>query len=97
MKQNKKSQGISITTIIIAAVALIVLIVLIAIFSGKIRLFGSEVTSTQQEFSAKKCELPGTLRRCETRHAGENAPCSEGGTYIQNTDCPNERPVCCGY
>lgn len=35
----KKAQGISITTIIVAAIALIVLVVLIAIFTGRISLF----------------------------------------------------------
>ncbi|MBR9706312.1 DUF948 domain-containing protein [Candidatus Pacearchaeota archaeon] len=35
-KENKKSQGLSINFIIIAAISLIVLIVLIAIFTGRI-------------------------------------------------------------
>jgi hypothetical protein len=35
----KKSQGLSITTIIVAAIALIVLVVLIAIFTGRVGVF----------------------------------------------------------
>jgi len=36
---NKKSQGISINVIIIAAVALIVLVVLVAVFTGRFGMF----------------------------------------------------------
>jgi len=36
MRSSKKSQGLSLTTVIIAALALIVLFVLILIFSGRI-------------------------------------------------------------
>jgi len=40
---DKKAQGISINTIIIAAIALIVLVVLIAIFTGRLGGFGQGV------------------------------------------------------
>ena len=40
---SKKSQGISLTTVVIAALALIVLIVLILIFSGRMGLFQAGV------------------------------------------------------
>jgi len=36
---NNKAQGLSINTIIIAAIALIVLVVLVAIFTGRLGLF----------------------------------------------------------
>ncbi len=39
----KKAQGISINTIIIAAIALIVLVVLIAIFTGRIGIWGQGI------------------------------------------------------
>jgi hypothetical protein len=39
MIMAKKAQGISLTTVVIAAVALIVLVVLILIFSGRLSLF----------------------------------------------------------
>lgn len=40
---NKKAQGISINTIIIAAIALAVLVVLFAIFTGRIGIFSRGV------------------------------------------------------
>ena len=40
MKNSKKAQGISITTIIVAAIALIVLVVLIAVFTGRMGIWG---------------------------------------------------------
>ena len=44
----KKAQGISINTIIISAIALIVLVVLIAIFTGRIGIWGQQVDDTSQ-------------------------------------------------
>jgi uncharacterized membrane protein YqiK len=40
---NKKGQGLSLTTIIIAAIALIVLVVLVMIFTGRIGIFKTGV------------------------------------------------------
>jgi len=39
MKSNKKGQGLSITTVVIAAIALLVLVVLAAIFAGRLGIF----------------------------------------------------------
>lgn len=44
----KKAQGISINTIIIAAIALIVLVVLIAIFTGRMGIFGKDLSDAQK-------------------------------------------------
>ncbi|MFC1686854.1 hypothetical protein ACFL0E_00670 [Nanoarchaeota archaeon] len=41
--KNKKGQGLSLTTIIVAAIALIVLVVLVMIFTGRIGIFGEGV------------------------------------------------------
>jgi len=46
MKLQKRGQGISINIIIIAAIALLVLVVLVAIFSGRMGLFGRELDLT---------------------------------------------------
>ena len=46
---SKKAQGISINTIIIAAIALVVLVVLVAIFTGRLGLFGQKVAEVGQE------------------------------------------------
>ena len=50
MFMNKKAQGVSINTIIIAAIALIVLVVLVMIFTGRMGIWGQgldEATSGQ--------------------------------------------------
>ncbi|MFH1850350.1 MAG: hypothetical protein ABH879_09315 [archaeon] len=85
-----KAQGLSLTTIIIAAVALIVLVVLIAIFTGKINVWGDEYTETAGRYSVKDCTLPGTQRRCET-----GPGCSTGGVKVTG-QCP-DAGVCCEY
>lgn len=52
-----RGQGLSITTIIIAALGLLVLIVLIAIFTGKVQMFGKGIGETTE---AKPC--PGDIK-----------------------------------
>ena len=64
---NRKSQGLSINTIIIAAIALIVLVVLVAIFTGRLGLFSKglgETTTCEQICKARgidaaKCTIGG--------------------------------------
>ncbi|MBD3304651.1 hypothetical protein GF343_05935 [Candidatus Woesearchaeota archaeon] len=71
----KKAQGLPITTIIIAALALVVLVILFAIFTGRIAIFGRGVT-----------ECPG---RCEMPYSetGEQ-PMTEGRTALEpNAQC----------
>lgn len=71
----KKAQGLPITTIIIAALALVVLVILFAIFTGRISIFGRGVT-----------ECPG---RCEMPYSetGEQ-PMTEGRTALDpNAQC----------
>ncbi len=46
---NKKAQDLSISTIIIAAVAVVVLVVLVAIFTGRLGLFTSVLGTTSAE------------------------------------------------
>jgi len=43
---RKKGQGLSITTIIVAAIALIVLVVLVAIFTGRLGSFSKGLSET---------------------------------------------------
>lgn len=72
-KMKKKSQSISINTIVVASIALIVLVVMIAIFTGKIKIFsgGARNCATQGGECAQDCykldgtyiNLPGT--NCE--------------------------------
>ena len=48
---SKKAQGMPINVIIIAAISLIVLVVLVAIFTGRIGLFGQKVSETGKDCS----------------------------------------------
>jgi len=45
---NKRGQGLSLTTIIVAAIALIVLVILVMIFTGRIGIFDRGVESASQ-------------------------------------------------
>jgi len=82
MKMNKRGQGISLHTIVIAAIALIVLIILVFIFTGRINIFGEGL-----EDCASKA---GGVRKCAE-------DCSEtygkGYVPIPGTDCDPE--MCC--
>lgn len=77
---NKKSQSISINTIVVAAIALIVLVVMIAIFSGKIKVFagGARSCATQGGECAEDCG----------DYSEEN-----GGTYVNmpGTNCEDNK------
>ncbi len=59
---NKKGQGLSLTTIIVAAIALIVLVVLVMIFTGRIGVFKEGVEEigqselVQLQISYGKCQ-----------------------------------------
>jgi len=64
---NKKSQGLSVNTIIIAAIALIVLVVLIAIFTGRFGGFSEGIQETEK-FDLEKC--PNSCKGLD--HAGGN-------------------------
>jgi len=88
---NKKGD-MSIQVIIVAVIALIVLIVLVLIFTGKLKLFGSQTTETSSKFTGKNCEIPGTNNRCNT---GPDDCRAMGGSYDDRTeysDCPYD---CC--
>jgi len=46
---SKKGQGLSLTTIIVAAIALIVLVVLVMIFTGRIGIFSDDLEEISQK------------------------------------------------
>jgi len=58
----KKGQGLSLTTIIIAAIGLIVLVVLVAIFTGQIGSWGQAISKEQKVTGCKDLKPPGTCR-----------------------------------
>jgi len=82
---NKKSQGLSVNTIIIAAIALIVLVVLIAIFTGR---FGS--------FSENIQDCPSQGGDCTLSEAGCQTAVANGERMglLRGTNCPTNT-VCC--
>jgi len=80
----KKGQGLSISTIVVAAIALLVLVVLVAFFTG-------QMSTTSK--SMKDCEnvLHGT---CELNKS--NCKISDGKTiYPGKTDCGKDNKICC--
>lgn len=79
----KKAQGLSVNTIIIAAIALIVLVVLIAIFTGRFGLFSKGLDQ-----ATNICKLPGTNRVCCS--TGNTLPDPPGEKW---SDCEEK---CCG-
>ena len=59
--QSRKAQGLSINTIIIAALGLAVLVILFAVFTGRIGIFGKNIDATQQQLTtcAQQCQVSG--------------------------------------
>ncbi|KHO45969.1 MAG: hypothetical protein QS98_C0006G0034 [archaeon GW2011_AR3] len=87
---NKKGD-ISITTIIVAAIALLVLIVLIAIFTGRISLFGktydTETTAAQRSI----CGVGGG--RCVKGDCP--FPLTQDSSRADWIDCATGTEICC--
>lgn len=89
---HPKKGDISLTTIIVAAIGLIVLIVLIAIFTGRINIFGKEYNSNVE--SAQK-------RVCNTQQGYCAVACGTAGNVLPATagiwtDC-GAQEFCCKY
>ena len=85
----KKAQGISIETIIIAAIAVIVLIVLIAIFSGRLTLWGKDMDTVKNQKVCGAGGFGGELKQI----CGDDQV-----TIINFKDAPqNPGLVCCVF
>ena len=83
MKTNK-SQGLSINTIIIAAIALVVLVVMIAIFTGKLGNINKNLDS---------CAAKGGV--CAT-NSKDGCPSDHPiSMIIGGTECKNSNNLCC--
>ena len=52
---NKKAQGISLNVIIVAAIGLVVLVLLVAIFTGRINIFGKGVSEVETAGTSNVC------------------------------------------
>ena len=70
--KNRKSQGLPVNVIIIAAIALVVFVVLAAMFTGKVRIFsqGLESCESKQGDCSKSA--------CDPGYAVVNAKCGTG-------------------
>ena len=69
----KKAQGLSLNIVVIAVISLVVLIILIAIFTGKIGIFGENLKDCSSK--GGKCVSRG---QCESYQLISTATCSEG-------------------
>ena len=67
---NKKAQGLSLTTIIVAAVGLIVLVVLVAIFTGQMASFGLGISRAAK---AELAALKLSYGECHPSRSMENS------------------------
>ncbi len=87
----KKAQGISINTIIIAALGLAVLVVLFLIFTGRIGIFSKGVEDVNTCNSA--CSA---LAKSTASAANSDKTCSAAGaTYVPGTYANAPNGCCC--
>ena len=78
---NKKAQGLSVNTIIIAAIALIVLVVLVAVFTGKLGDWGKNLKAAENKY-------------CGDVPASETEPASSaGGKVTTGSSCGKQTQI----
>ncbi len=82
---NKRGQGLSITTIIVAAIALIVLVVLVAIFTGRLGIFSRFLGEREKNL----CEGGDLGGRC-----GDVCDINEVRAFGAK-GCSELEPICC--
>jgi len=88
----KKGQGLSITTIVVAAIALLVLVVLVAVFTGRIGGFSKAVASCEQK--------GGTCTNVDLDDYSKvplGAKCVKDSEtrYFGKTNCDANNQICC--
>ncbi len=90
---NKKAQGLPINVIIVAAIALIVLVVLVAIFTGRLGMFGQEVSKIGQDCT----DFTTTIENTEYNAEWQESPCAENEREIYTATDADENPGkhCC--
>ena len=89
---NKKAQGISINTIIIAAIALAVLVVLFAIFTGRLGSFSKGVQET--DTCAQKCTSLN-MKLSSTSLTSDTSKDCGAGQYISGSYSDGKFGCCC--
>ena len=90
MLKIKKSQSLSINTIIIAAIGLAVLVVLFLIFTGRFKIFSEGIKET-----GLSCKESCQLGKYTSGAKDSNTNCANkiGGTF-SDVD-PQKKEVCC--
>ena len=88
---KRKAQGLSITTIVVAALALIVLVVVAFIFSSRIGRVGEGLESCSNQ--GGKC-IGGYTTGCISTGACE-CPDPDREVIIRGTDCEANSQFCC--
>ncbi len=97
---HKKSQGLSMNMIVVAAIVIIVLIVVIAIFSGKMTFFQKGVRSCTSQGGKCSC-WSGTSDNPQwgTTCGNNDEDCPEGWAPVEGTDCTTDdnknNDICC--
>ena len=88
----RKSQSISINTIIVAAIALAGLVVLFIVFTGRFKIFSEGVSSTAS--CTKTCEIAG---KTKITISTKEACTTPGYTYIPGEygDVLKDNVCCC--
>ena len=92
---SKKSQGISIHVLIVAALALVVLIVLIAIFTGRLNLFSKSYGATTERAQEDVCTARGCI--CYSTVGGVACPSTAPDELTPATqwiDCSANQRCC---
>lgn len=92
---NKRAQGLSLNTIIIAAIVLIVLIVLWAIFTGRMGGFAKEVAVCRGEWKLRgKCVYPTGTIDAQVEPRSSIGRDTQGDPTLTSTRTSDEE-VCC--
>lgn len=91
----KKAQGLSLNTIIIAAIVLIVLVVLWAIFTGRMGVFAKGIKDTETQLKCTDDLIGG--QESKERDINGNLICPDGSSKLPGkfADITDDVSICC--
>ncbi len=84
---DKKAQGISLNVIIIAAIGLVVLVLLVAIFTGRINIFGKGVGEAEEAGTSNVCFGANHVCQAEQPDGYTELPEPAGGWVDCTSTC----------
>ena len=90
---NTKAQGLSLQTIIIAALVLIILIVLVAVFGSRMGLFGNKYDATTDQATSNVCAAQGGVCASGENCDSDTEGSAKGGANARWIDC-GSKPCC---